>query len=662
MFTQCPECNIAFRVTAKVLQQAAGNVRCGSCGHAFSALQYLSEEMPESSASVDPGQEDASVDELAETSRRLLETLDELAGPDDVRIEDTGVEWRVLDVAAAEDERLPPDEVPATEEMRFDDNTPLPEDFGIDDDDRPAAAPRRREEDVPAKTEELAERQGDLALSEPEDWTDILEEVSDPDAESLEVEEELAAIHNELNAIDDALTDEVMQLDKAEVEAVEEFDADQLEADLSAAADSDVPPEVAFGGDAEEPGDDFDDEETGTFEAADIDEIADDEEADDAAAVDSESSGEIDTQIDDIVLALTDDEPDEAPGDDAGDDSDEYETPQDEAIDDSGEYESPDDEDTEESDEADEAPVDQSAEEIVEEDEAGTAEDSDELAAAGTTEEVGEAGDVESTIEAEKEETTSEPFDQDDSFAATLVGMENPEELFDESSGEVETIIMEGEFIRSEIEQQRIDAENAARNQLDESSKLLDTYALQRDKLRGGRRSYDPPSSVVLGAIVALGLLFVGQLVHNFRQPLATYGFFNATVAPVYRMLGSPITPDWDIKGWQFEATNGSVDEEETTLTIVSRIVNRSDQALPYPLVHVSLTNRFEDIMGSRILEPAEYLAGDGDPSHPVSPGENFNAVITVEDPSVDATGFKLNVCYRVEQGTVRCAIEDFKN
>ena len=43
MYTQCPDCNTAFRVTAEVLKQAAGKVRCGSCKHAFNALEYLSE-------------------------------------------------------------------------------------------------------------------------------------------------------------------------------------------------------------------------------------------------------------------------------------------------------------------------------------------------------------------------------------------------------------------------------------------------------------------------------------------------------------------------------------------------------------------------------------------------------------------------------------------
>jgi hypothetical protein len=45
-----------------------------------------------------------------------------------------------------------------------------------------------------------------------------------------------------------------------------------------------------------------------------------------------------------------------------------------------------------------------------------------------------------------------------------------------------------------------------------------------------------------------------------------------------------------------------------------------------------------------------------------VIPGENFTAVITIDEPSVDATGFKLNVCYRAVPGKVRCATEDFKD
>ena len=53
MYTQCPDCNTAFRVTAEVLKQAAGKVRCGGCSNAFNALEHLSEQMPEQAATSD---------------------------------------------------------------------------------------------------------------------------------------------------------------------------------------------------------------------------------------------------------------------------------------------------------------------------------------------------------------------------------------------------------------------------------------------------------------------------------------------------------------------------------------------------------------------------------------------------------------------------------
>ena len=539
MFTQCPECQIAFRVTAKVLQQASGNVRCGNCGHAFNALHYLSEEMPVKAGPADDETVGESTrDDLAETSRRLLETLDELAGPDDVRIEDTGVEWRVLAEAAADTEQSRSTEASRTE-LRFDDNTPLPAEFDEDAKDTPLpddndtlaideSAPQQRDADPEFAPAGFEERQGEFALSEAEDWTDILDEVRGPEPDALEVEEELAAIHTGL---------------AAQESSIEEDIEDDIEVD-------------------------------------------------------------IEDECDDPVLAP-------------------------------GQGEEP------------------AAEDIL---------DAGEVGAVAAPREVPQQTAAEMTVNMEIDAELLAAATQDGDFTATLVGIENPEELFDEHSGEVETIIMEGEFVRSAVEVEQLDADDPEAKPLDEPVNLADTYALSRGKVRGGRRSYDLPPAGVISAIGFLALLLAAQFVHNSRQSLATYGFFNSTIAPIYRVLGAPVTPQWDIKGWQFETTSGSVNEEETALTIVSRIDNRSGKPLPYPLVHVSLTNRWEDIMGSRILEPGEYLAGDIDPSQPVLPGEKFTAIITIEQPSAEATGFKLNVCYRVKPGTVRCAIEDFKN
>jgi predicted Zn finger-like uncharacterized protein len=46
MFSQCPECQARFRVTAAQLRAAHGTVRCGRCGSAFDALERLSDAPP----------------------------------------------------------------------------------------------------------------------------------------------------------------------------------------------------------------------------------------------------------------------------------------------------------------------------------------------------------------------------------------------------------------------------------------------------------------------------------------------------------------------------------------------------------------------------------------------------------------------------------------
>jgi len=46
MYTQCPNCNTVFRISAQQLKAAGGRVRCGHCSHVFNALEKLLERLP----------------------------------------------------------------------------------------------------------------------------------------------------------------------------------------------------------------------------------------------------------------------------------------------------------------------------------------------------------------------------------------------------------------------------------------------------------------------------------------------------------------------------------------------------------------------------------------------------------------------------------------
>jgi predicted Zn finger-like uncharacterized protein len=661
MYTQCPECGEAFRITADVLKQAAGKVRCGGCGIAFNALEHLSESQPEPPSSK----------AKAERAAALLETVDQLVGPEDVRIEDTGVEWRVLgaDDVEAPDEPAPSreedDEVPdliadtgmlrflpgdggdddgvdelleesptpvdeelsatpggavdAPEvfgEMRFDDNTPLPDDF-----DGKEGSARSPEPPAPAEPETAPDRedpQVDLAFGEPDEWQDLLGEVVEtgiepaPAAEEPEEITEPPEIETELSA------DDLVVLE-----------------DAAAAQTGDEPPDTdtQFALQAEAMGIDL----SGTHEVID-EELA---EATEAGETDA------DTSIDEDLIAAAFET--EAAARAGSEDLD---------ADDSG---------LTLADAADEDGLSLADEES-----------GDGLTLADEAE-AGRAAGYAMPEMSEEEKTINLLIDQDllsiavedeDGFASTIVQRQPDrkveaeigkfETLKDEGNPLVETIIMEGDDFRNAPWEDNL-TESPPRPAPDPGF-----AARARDTMRSvmaGDRDGDrlPRRRGVLSAVLILTLLLLAQVVHQSREAFATVPVFNRTIGPLYRLLGKPLTPAWDIKGWRFEATKGSTDDSGERLTIVTRVGNKSDKALPYPLLHVSLTDRFEEIIGSRVLEPGEYLAANADPRKPVAAGNTFDAVITIDTPAPEATGFKLNVCYRLASGRLRCAIEDFK-
>jgi predicted Zn finger-like uncharacterized protein len=702
MYTQCPECSSAFRVTAEVLRQAAGMVRCGGCGCAFNSLDYLSEQKPASAVPPPEGSEaDSSpepprleADESAETvsvehSAALLQSFDEFSGPD-IRIEDTGIEWRVLGteeeeetVPAAEgddagdvteetgstrwfmdesptpvDEQLsdepgdidaaeifePAKSSASTDEMRFDDDTPLPDDFDFGDEpSEPATATAIEVYEEPAVTDS---EQVDLAVGEPEDWEDLLGEV-DETGEEYFAESETTT--GETEEDDEARPAEPLP----DVDAQFAAQAEAMGIDLSGIHARREQPESEA---PEEP----------TIE----DDLI-------AAAFENEAeSGDKDADPEQAAETII------APGDN-GDGG--------EAFDELGELEV----------EEREGLVEAMDSELV-----GNTEDDARLAAELGLHEDDDIEDREPEVLppeehelqddrpeqvvpplTEEEQTINMMIDQDllavavedeDGFASTIIQKqrtegdepsetEDREEAAPEASGEgddedgpqVETIIMEGEFVRDAFEEELLEAERR-------KSAAAKPEAASETETGGSEKQAQPPAKEpvnyrMVAGIAALVLLLGVQVMHHSRESLAVYPAFNNSVGPIYRVLGKPVTPAWDIAGWRFEATKGSTDESDEVLTIYSRIGNKSGDPLPYPLINVSLTDRFEDIIGSKVLEPGEYLAENLDTREPVAPGETFSAVISIEAPDATATGFKLNVCYRQPGGRLRCAIDDFR-
>ncbi|MEE4161878.1 MAG: DUF3426 domain-containing protein [Woeseiaceae bacterium] len=794
MYTQCPECSTAFRVTAAVLKQAAGKVRCGGCGIAFNALAHLSEEKPASRPAATPAE--PSLPELKpepleavetpeppptaispEQSAALLKTLDELAGSD-IRLEDTGIEWRLLDEveideaapaavsrsdsrASLLDEELsadlesrrvdevlsntptPVDEyLPASghtavespevfdeaasrtipdEELRFDDNTGLPDAFDEETGERPVVVPEPTRE----APEPMANQEVDLGFGDPDEWLDLLDEVA-PEDDRREAPSVAGTGDFELAAELEALEAGGLDDDDAEDEPEDDKIADDAELSSRMEALS-----IELSGIQEEL-----DELSGNHGIIDAADVGASEPAEDQPGEDDGDNEEYlvleaDEDGDDILLdefrfeAGDEPEPrdgatlleageeadegeDESLGPDAGNEDDDgipmdelvleadAETNEEEAPAEAGE-----DDETflldAEDDENDDALFGDGDDETGAAAEAGDdaiSLDDDLLAAAFEAEAVirqAEPAIPVITPLTEEEQTINMMIDQDllsiaiedeDGFTSTIVGDKASfaaalaEAEAAEAAGDldddgipVETIIMEGAVARSGRDEARADALNkedgtVARSGRDEPSAgaLKQEAAKLVAETNAGERPEPPKRNWRLVAgIIALTLLLAVQAVHFSRDSLARVPAIYDLLAPVYDSLGMPLTPAWEVTGWRFEATRGSTDGSGETLSIFTRIGNESDAALPYPVISVSLTDRFEETIGSRVFEPPEYLAGDVDTRRLVAAGSTFDALMAIESPTDAATGFKLNVCYRLTGDRLRCAIEDFR-
>jgi hypothetical protein len=91
-------------------------------------------------------------------------------------------------------------------------------------------------------------------------------------------------------------------------------------------------------------------------------------------------------------------------------------------------------------------------------------------------------------------------------------------------------------------------------------------------------------------------------------------------------------------------------------LRLRASILNTAAQLQPYPLLRVTLADRFGKSIGTRDFEPSEYL---GKPiARMLAPGERADANLEILDPGKNAEGFEIDVCMRGSDRKVSCAAD----
>jgi predicted Zn finger-like uncharacterized protein len=171
----------------------------------------------------------------------------------------------------------------------------------------------------------------------------------------------------------------------------------------------------------------------------------------------------------------------------------------------------------------------------------------------------------------------------------------------------------------------------------------------------GAQRRAALPVALWLGAAIVLALALGAQIIHQNRKWFAAHAPFGGSLRGMYSALGVAVPAPGNLAAYQLRQWGVTGDPGANgTLRVRASILNTSAQLQPYPLLRVTLANRFGAALGAREFEPAEYL---GKPMvRMLAPGERVDATLDILDPGKDAEGFEIDVCLRGIDQKISCA------
>ena len=171
----------------------------------------------------------------------------------------------------------------------------------------------------------------------------------------------------------------------------------------------------------------------------------------------------------------------------------------------------------------------------------------------------------------------------------------------------------------------------------------------------GTRHGLRRAAAIAAAAVLGLGLL--AQIVHYDRDALAESTLVGPSLAALYARLGVPLEPRWNLAAYDVRQWGAQSEETAGVLRLRASIVNRAPRAQPFPLLRVTLEDRFGGQVGRREFTPAEYLPGHATPRELLGAGARADADLSLADPGNQAVGFELDVCLP-RHGALACGAD----
>jgi predicted Zn finger-like uncharacterized protein len=172
----------------------------------------------------------------------------------------------------------------------------------------------------------------------------------------------------------------------------------------------------------------------------------------------------------------------------------------------------------------------------------------------------------------------------------------------------------------------------------------------------GHRGALPRPLIWWLGAAIISALLLIGQIIQQNREWFTAHahGPLGGGIRALYGAFGAPLPAPANLSAYQLRQWGVTGDPDANgTLRLRASILNAAAQLQPYPLLRVTLADRFGKGIGRRDFEPTEYL---GKPTaRLLAPGERVDAILEILDPGKNAEGFEIDVCLRGADQKIAC-------
>jgi len=226
----------------------------------------------------------------------------------------------------------------------------------------------------------------------------------------------------------------------------------------------------------------------------------------------------------------------------------------------------------------------------------------------------------------------------DHTTADTLADTNEVEQLSDTSTFELHTVSTAEQF-----------------HDLDEADALdlHDIKALQNDTKKPQKQSTWWLASIL--ALLTLG----AQYIHSQSDRLALHPTIGQPIQKLYSYLPLDLEPDWDLDAYVSNASSVALNPLQAGELIANfNLSNMANHAQIFPIIRLSMLNRWSETIAYRDLGPEDYLDNPADSIVGefimLGARQRAQVQVVIKDPGSEAIDYQVEVCLK-KSGRVRC-------